>query len=308
MMSDVDPSPEPDAVASDRTGTRVRRRALLGGVVGAAAAGVVGYRVGTASADDGGSDATPPADAASVAVDPTGELVAEDVQSALVDVYERTTATVRLTDLKVALELVDDFAPTANPAPGKLGWFTEAAGPGAGLVQQPTEGGVVQLSTGTAGGGRSAIHLGLDQHTGAPVFTMSWRVRVDRAEGSDVTVAFGAVAAIDDPTGVGPATGMWFAYDPGASDTWWCRCAADGKVTEVDTGRPVNSQPHRFTITSDGAGLVRFWYDDAEVASISDTVPGDEDHYGQGLVIASGGVDVGVVDVDWFYLRRELPR
>jgi hypothetical protein len=291
----------------------VDRRALLGGVVGAAAAGVVGYGVGAASAQDGdSSDAgRPPADAASVAVEPTGELVAEDVQTALVDVFERTGATAGLTDLKVAYQLVDDFAPTAADHPGQLGWFTEASGPGAGVVAAPPqEGGVIRLSTGTSGGSRAGIHLGLDQQVGSPVFTMGWRIRIDKADDADAAIAFGALASIDSAVGGGPGPGMWFVYDPAEKgSTWWCRCAAGGEVTEVDTGRDANSQAHRFAITSDGAGLIRFWYDDAEVAAISDTVPGEDDRYGQGLVIASRSQATNAVaDIDWFYLRRELPR
>ncbi len=45
---------------------------------------------------------------------PEGELIADDVQAALVDVYGRTSALARLEDLRVAYELVDDFAPSAD--------------------------------------------------------------------------------------------------------------------------------------------------------------------------------------------------
>ncbi len=144
----------------------------------------MGYEVGAAGASS--DEAAPtakaaPADASAVAVAPEGELIADDVQTALVDVYDRTSALARLHDLMVAYELVDDFPPSAaGDRVGSLGWESVTQGAGATVEgAAPLEGGIVRLSTGSTAGGRAAIHLGLDQHSGAPVFTMQWRLRLE---------------------------------------------------------------------------------------------------------------------------------
>ena len=158
----------------------VGRRALIGGALGVAAAGFVGYEAGASSA--GNDDATASAtEASAVRVAPTGELRADDVQSALSAVYDRTSALARLQDLQVAHELVDDFPlrPGAG-AIGSLDWATEVSGPGASVAAAPLEGGIVRLSTGTSAGGRAGIHLGLDQHQAGPLFTMEWRAKIDQ--------------------------------------------------------------------------------------------------------------------------------
>ncbi|MBX3286386.1 MAG: hypothetical protein KF703_13645, partial [Actinobacteria bacterium] len=240
-------------------------------------------------------------------------LVADDVQAALVDVYGRTSALARVEDLRVAYELVDDFPPSAGTGRvGALGWTPVASGAGAAVEPDaPLEGGVVRLVTGTTATGRAGLHLGLDQHEGAPVFTMQWRLRhtatVDPDEPS--ALVFGALASIDaDPTGpeVGPAV-AW-VHDPARSPKWICRVVVDGEVTDVDSKRVVDDRFHRFTIASDGDGLARFTFDDAEVAS----VPVDKEgraRYGQGIVLAkTAGTSPRTVELDWFYLRRELPR
>lgn len=291
----------------------VPRRALLGGALTAAAAGIVGYEVGAAGAsgdDDGGGGSTGAADAREVAVVPEGELVADDVQAALVDVYGRTSALARLEDLRVAYELVDDFPPVADRV-GALGWTTATSGAGASVEQAAVEGGVVQLSTGTSATGRAAIHLGLGEHVAAPVFTMQWRLAMaavpDPAQ--PTVLAFGALASVTaDPAtaDVGPA--MLFVHDPAVGPNWICRVVQEGKAVDVDSKRGVNQVPHRFTITSDGDGLARFAFDGDEVGSIPVDKTGTE-RYGQGLVLAkTGGTDAVTVAVDWFYLRRELPR
>lgn len=288
----------------------VGRRALIGGAIGAAAAGIVGYEVGAASADDGGTAAAA-TEASAVRVEPTGELLADDVQGALTDVYDRTSALARLHDLQVAHELLDDFGRRAgSDGIGALDWAAVTAGAGAAATSLAAEGGVVQLTTGTTATGRAAIHLGLDQHEGAPVFTMEWRARVDQlaTAGQEFSFALGAMASVDDsPSAGGP--GMWVVYDAARSGTWWCRCA-DGKgVTEVDTKRKANALFRRFTITSDGTGLVRFAFDDEPVASIGKNVPAASDRYGQAAVIAkAAGTTAATSSIDWFYLRRELPR
>ncbi len=79
-------------------------------------------------------------------------------------------------------------------------------------------------------------------------------------------------------------------------------------MTDVDSERAANARFHRFTITSDGEGLARFTFDDAEVASIP-LDREDSGRYGQGLqLVKTSGTAPVAVAVDWFYLRRELPR
>lgn len=312
-MNDGTPD-EPDATPAPRG---VPRRAVLGGALGAAAAGIVGYEVGSAGAsstDDADRTAkTPPDDASAVAVVPKGEMIADDVQAALVDVYERTSALARLDDLRVAYELVDDFPPSAGGGRvGSLGWTTTTAGTGSKVeTGAPVEGGVVRVATGPGPGSRAGLHLGLTEHTGAPVFTMQWRLRLeaapDRAQGA--TLAFGALTSVtDDPAEAGAGPALLWVHDLAASPNWLCRVIQRGKVVEVDSKRSVNDVYHRFTITSDGDGLARFVLDDAEVGAIA-TDPEEVGRYGQGLVLSRSteGVPVAVA-LDWFYLRRELPR
>lgn len=289
----------------------VPRRALLGGALTAAAAGIVGYEVGSANASpaDEGSGAAP-AEASAVAVTPKGELVADDVQAALVDVYDRTSALARLEDLRVAYELVDDFPPGAGRV-GALGWTPVATGAGAAVEQAPLEGGVVRLVTGSSPSGRAGVHLGLEEHTGAPVFTMQWRLRLEARPDPDQrgVVAFGALSSLTaDLTGAGLGPALVWVHDPAIGPNWICRAIQGGEVVDVDSKRAVTDVVHRFTITSDGDGLARFDFDDGEVASLA-TDPKEVGRYGQGAVVAkaSGSTPMAVA-VDWFYLRRELPR
>jgi hypothetical protein len=234
------------------------------------------------------------------------------VQAALVDVYGRTSALARLEDLRVAYELVDDFPPTAGDRVGTLGWTPVTSGAGAAVVPSaPLEGGVVRLVTGTTPTGRAGVHLGLGEHTGAPVFTMEWRLRLETRPDPAQTgvLAFGALSSLTaDPSGpeIGPAL-VW-VHDPAVGPNWICRVIQGGKAVDVDSKRGVNELDHRFGITSDGDGLARFTFDGAEVASIA-TDPKETGRYGQGVVLAkTTGSTALAAAVDWFYLRRELPR
>ncbi len=111
-----------------------------------------------------------------------------------------------------------------------------------------------------------------------------------------------------DPTGAAIGPGMFWAFDPSAGPTWRCRAVTGGELVDIDAGRAANEKFHRFTITSDGDGLARFSYDGVEVASIP-LDREDPDRYGQGFqLVKTGGTAPVVAEVDWFYLRRELPR
>ena len=126
----------------------VPRRALLGGALGVAAAGIAGYEI--ADRTGGG----PSSEASDVSVVPEGELVADDVQTALVDVYDRTGALARLRDLRTAYEIVDDFPPGATPdRVGSLGWDARATGGGSLNAAPALDGGVVRLATGPSASG-----------------------------------------------------------------------------------------------------------------------------------------------------------
>ena len=155
------------------------------------------------------------------------------------------------------------------------------------------------------------FYLGLAEHTGAPVFTMQWRLHLEtRPDPAQAGVlVFGALASLtSDPTGSGIGPALVWVHDPAVSPNWICRAIQGGEVVDVDSKRAVNDLVHRFTITSDGEGLARFTFDDAEVASIP-TDPEEAGRYGQGAVLAktTGSAPLAVA-VDWFYLRRELPR
>lgn len=296
---------------ADQPRTGVPRRLVLGGVLGAAAAGFVGAEV-VGRNDDQDVPVSAPSEAAAVSVAPSGELVAEDVQDALVSVYRRTSALARRDDLVVAHEIVDDFAYRS----GQIGegWFVDVAGVGATVESVPDkEGGIVRLTSGTEASGRAGIHLGLAQHTGSPVFTMEWRVRLDAASSpdDDYVIVVGAVDTVTSPgTGLTVDNGMYFTYDPSRHGPRWAyACARAGEVSVQDSGRRPGTQFSRLGITSDGAGLIRFWIDETEVGSTKEPVPTEEDRYGQGIEVANvTGAEPAVVEVDWFYLRRELPR
>lgn len=284
----------------------VGRRAVLGGALTAAAAGIVGYEVG-------GAGATSPdgSEASAVSVSPEGELIADDVQAALVDVYGRTSALARLEDLRVAYELVDDFPPGVGRV-GSLSWATATSGAGATVTPGAhVEGGVTRLLTGRTAAGRAGIHLGLAEHTGTPVFTMQWALRLEATPDPDQAglVVFGALSSLTaDLTGpaIGPAL-VW-VHDPDIGPNWICRAIQSGKVVDVDSKRAVDDKAHRFSITSDGDVLARFSFDDDEVASIPTDLE-ETGRYGQGAVVAkTAGSEPLAVAVDWFYLRRELPR
>lgn len=310
------------AVASDDPDeskpSGVPRRALLGGALGVAAAGFAGYEIAERTRGSA-------ADASDVSVVPKGELLADDVQTALVDVYDRTSALARLQDLRTAYELLDDFPPGANPdRVGSLGWTATATAGASVNAAAPIEGGVVRLATGTTAKGTSSLHLGLDQHAASPVFTMEWRIRLRQVatEAEDYSVVFGALASVaPDVRSADCGPGMYWIYDRAAfGSTWRCQVAGTGIPatpgasvalgrTQLDTGRTPDDEYHRHTITCDGDRAVRFYLDDELVATASTNLPGDVDRYGQGLRLAKvAGTETASMVVDWFFLRRELPR
>lgn len=281
-----------DDAGSDGTGNGLGRRTAIGTLLGVAAGGVAGVAVGRSSAEGAGSDdgdETP--DASEIRVTPEGELVAEDVQGALTAIIGRTSATIRLDDLRVAYEIVDDFPPTADRI-GSQGWT--AVTDGGGTVEPTnTPGGIVALA---AGSGRAALHLGTRLGLGTPVFTLEWRARV--LEGT--AAVLGAPSDLDG--GLEEALGYFFTI--GADDgTWSCGCGAASGRTIEDTEVPVDEQFHRFRITCDGDLTARFAIDDQVVAEITTDLPGTEDRYGFGVAALSG-----TMEVDWAYQRTELAR
>ncbi len=156
------------------------------------------------------------------------------------------------------------------------------------------EGGVVAVD---AAGGRAGLHLGLTSQTGLAVFTMEWRVRVDRPG----RIVVGAVSAIDGSGDGGlPPHGVYFTRDGDAA--WSVVASAAAGRTVEETSLTPDGEFHRLRITCDGDGIVRFSVDDEQVASLSDDLP-REDAYGPGL-----SVEQGMVAVDWYFCRREMPR
>ena len=277
----------------DDPGTGLGRRTAIGALLGVAAGGVAGVAVGrqTAEGSEGGDGL-----GAARGPDARGrvtrrELVAEDVQGALTDIVGRTSALARLDDLRVAYEIVDDFPPAADRI-GAQGWTTVTDGGG---TVEATDGpaGIVTLD---AGAGRAAIHLGSGNGRGKPVLTLEWRARTDPGAAVVLGAPAGLDGALDEPTG------FFFTIAAG-DDTWSRGCGnAAGRTVEA-TEVAVDDAFHRFRITCDGDNTARFWIDDQAVGEVTTDLPTDDDRYGFGAAVLGGSLEV-----DWAYLRSELPR
>lgn len=267
------------------------RRAVVGGLVGVTA-GAVGTAVLTA--DDAGGGAVE-VRAADVPVEAQGELLARDVQAALVDVYGRTDALARLHDLRVAHEVVDDLV----VVPGA--WTVEVAGEASVVPADGEEGGVALLRAGP--GAAVAVRHAMSRCAGFPVTTNEWRLRLPDLTASPATVRIGA---LDVGVRGLPTIGAWFTA---ASDGLSCTAAGATVGERLPTAVTLDVLHHRLRITFDGVATTRFSVDDHEVARAAEPHPDDEQRYGFAVVVDNRkGTALVEVGLDWFYLRRELPR
>jgi hypothetical protein len=293
--------------------------ATLGAVAGGVAGGVVGSRSGEGDAGDA-TTGTDVADPPKAAPDSPPITLEQPIETTTTELRPREEPDAdprsplhRLYDLRVAHEVVDDFpdGDATGDRLGTAGWATVLGGREAATASATeVEGGVVHVSTGTSATGRAGLHLGLTSQSGFPVFTMQWRLAFRRPLGREDLggVVFGSVDRVDSG-GTAPAVGIYFLHRLDLTDTWLCGCSGAGGRTLVDTGVPVKGIYRRFEITADGSNLARFSIDDVRVATIDTSIPTAEDRYGSGLeVFKSKGNRPFEVDLDWFYLRRELPR
>lgn len=309
-MNDIDAQPPTEPtdvgeVADD--GERVGRRVVVGSLIGAVALGAAG--LGAAKVLDNGTDqreVLPPR-----ASEPTPIVLTAPPSTTTVEArralgVDPATGLSRLHDLRAAVEVVDDFT---FASPGQVpGWQIVDEAPGSGTVWSPSEGGLLQLSSGPTSTGRAGLHRGLAHLRGMPRSTMEWRLRLLARAGRTGGAAFGY---LDGVAGGGtlPSVGGCFVLRPDVSDHWLLVCAnSEGRIVQESDVVPDDAH-HRFTITTDGVGLVRFYVDDVRVGSIDSNVPITSDAYGVGIEVF-GGVGEGscIAEIDWFYLRRELAR
>lgn len=251
-------------------------------------------------------------DSPPIQVEPPSDSTTREMRSTDPAPFDPTSALNGLHDLRVATQVIDDFPDaSAGGRVGSAGWAVVPGGEGAGVAPSGgQEGGVVRFSTGSAATGRVGLHLGLDRMRGLPVFTMEWRVawRPLEDDAPSAGAVFGFLDAVDRG-GTAPAVGIYFLYRPDLADNWLCACAGSEGRTVVDTAVPVVGGFQRFQITSDGTSLCRFYVDDRRVGSIDTGLPTEDDRYGTGIeVFKIAGDKPQKVDLDWFFLRRELVR
>lgn len=235
-----------------------------------------------------------------------------------------------LADMRAAQTWRDDFGgqSTTSGSIGELGWASSVSGSGAAVsVGTFLQTGVVNIDSGTASTGRSAINLGLSAFGAGllaslpvPAFVNEWRADVYNL--STVAVEYLATVGLSaTPDSAEPATGMFFLYDRlNRGVNWHAVCAnGDGSPTRVDTGVPVHeNQFDVFRIACDGDGIVRFYIAastaeidlDNPVAEITDNLPtATLTGYGPCASIRkTTGGQARLFGLDYFYLRREVAR
>jgi hypothetical protein len=240
---------------------------------------------------------------------PTGEITDTDVQSVLSTMDQRLSKVQLFDDLQVAMTLVDDFMGNTSTSGtiGQLGWALPTGSTGtAAVATAASEPGIFVLGTGTTSSGWSGINLGTNTLIGAPVLMCEWRVKLTQLNnGSDkYSLWFGLHNAI---SGSEPTTGIYFRYTP--TDTqWFAACADGGAPNAVATNVAADTNFHRFRLTADGAGVARFYIDDAQVALVTSPLP-STNTYAPNLIIRKNvGTTARNARVDYFALRYEHAR
>lgn len=300
------PGSDGSVPAAPRTPNRIDRRTLVGGVVGGAiaAGGVV---VGRRFEDRQPSPVGP------VAVQTIDSPLAFARNDAMLDGtrgYDDSDALARLEDLQVGYELLDDFPWGASgDRVGSLGWVLASSGRGAGLQAAASgEGGVIALTPGTAPTGRAAIGLDVGQLGGVPLFTMEFRLRLTHPKAGGQQVLVGAADGLDGVSAFLPKVGFFFRTDVG-NQVWTCGVSSIKGSKSAVTKVPLDDTFHRMAVTSDGAGLVRFYVDDQKVAAFGQVELDAAERYGHVASITSAAnAHPKAVEIDWFFVRRELAR
>jgi hypothetical protein len=211
------------------------------------------------------TDLTPATD---VVVEPTGELLGDDLQEAIHDLDTRAAKSRPIDDVQVAMTITDDFmgnTPTSGRI-GTLGWTIGPNGTGGGgtvaystLTSRP---GVVRLGVDGATATWVAINLGVQLYR-TPVFVQETLARIEKendATGS-VVARFGLGNNLNAQES---HVGYYFSYgpspdEPNGPQSWCAVCAVGGVRERVPINMPAVPPItgwHRFRITSDGAELI----------------------------------------------------
>ena len=293
--------------------------AATAGVVAAAASPAIAAPAATATPGVAALPAsrlaiaqTPPDSlpASQVTVVPAGEITKLNVQAVLEDMDGRLSRVQLIQDLQVAMTLVDDFmGNTATSGTiGQLGWALPATATGtAAVALAADEPGIFIIGTGTSSSGWQSINLGTNNLHGAPVLMCEYRLKIPNLNNASNKFSswFGLHNAVN---GSEPTTGMYFRYSAADGVTWQAVCADNGPPNVVSTNVPVNTDFHRFRITSDGAGVARFYIDDVPVALIFSSLPTVNRYSANVAIRKTAGTTARTARVDYFAMRYEKPR
>jgi len=241
-------------------------------------------------------------------VEPTGEITKTNAQEALAELDGRLSKVQMFEDLQVATTLVDDFmGNTATSGTiGQLGWALPSGATGTAFAAAgASEPGIFVIGTGTASSGWHGINLGSNNLFGAPLFMCEWRVKLTHlnSPADQYSCWFGlhnATAALE------PTSGFYFRYTPGDTH-WFAACADGGAPNAAATDVVVDTNFHRFRITS-GAGVARFYIDDVQKAMLSSSLPSSNRYTPNVMVRKSLGTAARNLRIDYFALRYEQPR
>jgi len=254
---------------------------------------------------------TPPGTipASQVSYVPTGEIQKTDVQSVLEVMDLRLSKVQLIEDLQVAMTLVDDFMgnTSASGTIGQLGWALPAGATGtAAAAAGATEPGIFVLGTGATSSGWHGINLGSGTLVGSPVMMCEWRIKIPNLNTlSDMYSCWFGLHNATTPSE--PSAGYYFRYTP--DDTHWVvACADGGAPNAVATTVAVDTNFHRFRITADGAGVARFYIDDAQVGLITSSVPTTNRYTPNVMIRKSAGTASRTIRLDYFALRYEKAR
>jgi hypothetical protein len=264
--------------------------------------------------------------AADIGFDQAGAIIDDRIEPALYSLDQRSSPAHLIDDLHVAMTLTDDFlGNTRRPGRiGELGWAATATAGGTATVEESADGpGIIRLSTGGTATGRMALDLGNHDRDGGayslggcPVFVQETRCRLDARDTADQTasVYVGLVGYRSSTPPGGEPVGCYFRYSEGK---WWAVCARGPRAltsTEIPFDPSAAEQWHRFRVTSDGGGVVRFYVDDERVAVITTTVPIDQlyvpsvDHGPTIEIRKTRGRAPRALLVDYYTLRWEAAR
>ncbi len=241
-------------------------------------------------------------------MEPTGEITKTNAQEALAELDGRLSKVQMFEDLQVATTLVDDFmGNTATSGTiGQLGWALPSGATGTAFAAAgASEPGIFVIGTGTASSGWHGINLGSNNLFGAPLFMCEWRVKLTHlnSPADQYSCWFGlhnATAALE------PTSGFYFRYTPGDTH-WFAACADGGAPNAAATDVVVDTNFHRFRITS-GAGVARFYIDDVQKAMLSSSLPSSNRYTPNVMVRKSLGTAARNLRIDYFALRYEQPR